>query len=265
MKDKFIEKQDDLRNRLNSKFKSIASSHGHSSGKRYSYQELKDFGSAEQAKWVANLQSEHQQEMIKKTVQESDVVLEGKYFHNFVAKQTWQHSLLEQVTDFANQSLDGDKNLLISGDYGCGKTHLCCAALNFLREGLVRDIRFTVLGKQWESIMDSLWSKDEKVRRKVRRMIENVDVLFIDEVGANEIAPMHQQLKELGRILRVRGNKNKATLLATNHKLESVPQILGEFVMGGLQEHGLRMVGINADFNANYNQRKPIKQVVIQG
>lgn len=231
--------------------------------KSYSYEELREHIFIEQNKDVEAARVKGEQNYIQKIAQESDVLIEGKTFHNFFAREPWQHNLLLQMTDFVSNVNETNKNIILSGDYGCGKTHLCCSALNLFSEGVIDGIKRSILAKQWESIMDELWSKDESRRRKLRRIIENADVLFIDEVGANEVAPMHQQLKELGRLIRVRGNKRKITLLATNHSIESLPQILGEFVMGGLQEHGLVLVGVESDFNANYNQRKDITKVTI--
>ena len=245
------------------KLQSIAAKQGNNLGKVWSYEELSKHSSNEQRKWVDDIQSTHMQDQINIMAQESDVQVKGKYFHNFVVKHEWQNKLLEQVTQFAQQTNEGDKNIVFAGDYGCGKSHLGSSILNFLAEGHCENVHHTVLGKQWESIVDSLWSKDEKFRRKIRKLIERVDVLFIDEIGANETAPMHQQLKELGRLIRVRGNLGKVTIMATNFSVESVPTVLGDFTMGGLQEHGLQLIGISADFNSNYNQRQAISKVVI--
>lgn len=245
------------------KLQNIAAKQGNTIKNAYSYEELLEHSSKEQNKWVTERQSDHMQKLINNTAQESDVQVQGKTFHNFLVEHAWQNSLLQQVTSFAMQTTDGDKNIVLAGEYGSGKSHLLASVLNFLSEGHCDGVRHTVLGKQWESIVDSLWSKDEKFRRKIRKLIERVDVLFIDEVGANEVAPMHQQLKELGRLIRIRGNQGKVTLMATNFDVESVPTILGEFTMGGLQEHGLQLIGINAEFNSTFNQRKPISKVII--
>jgi DNA replication protein DnaC len=56
-----------------------------------------------------------------------------------------------------------------------------------------------------------------------------VDLLIIDEIGANKTRMVESQSSFLGHLLRRRRNLSKSVILITNHNPASLHQAVGDF------------------------------------
>jgi DNA replication protein DnaC len=221
-----------------------------------SFEQWQEWHKAEGEKSAAAMLAENRQNYLNSLMRDSDVKLEGKTFATFKATEDWQHSLVGACGNFAdNVFTGGDKSLILCGEYGTGKTHLGAAIMAHIAS---ERSTVTFLAKQWSNVIRKIFSgsnHDFSVDGFIRKL-SSVDVLLIDEVGANENKLTDGQLSTMGEIIRNRGNKGKITILTTNYDLDEVQDRLGYFVVNGLRESGLTVLQIEK--GKNRNQRKPV-------
>jgi len=190
-------------------------------------------------------------------MRESDVALNQHTFANFNAEHEWQHSLIEQAGEYVNGLIkgDGDLNLVICGEYGSGKTHLACAIVNHF----ANETGGVGLAKQFNALIRILWNRkeDPKLAESTRYHALNVEILFIDEVGAAERELYDSQISELGEIIRTRVNNNKPTIITSNWAAKEFSQQIDSFAFGGLRQGGLTVFEIPK--HQGRDQRKKVK------
>ena len=132
------------------------------------------------------------------------------------------------ISGFEHWEQNGGSCILIYGDYGNGKSTLADA----ITHELIAQRQKSVIFQQWASIIDRLFFaviEDQDERNRYRRALEEVDLLIIDEIGANKTRMVESQSSFLGHLLRRRRNLSKSVILITNHNPASLHQAVGDF------------------------------------
>jgi DNA replication protein DnaC len=167
--------------------------------------------------------------------------LTGKSFANFLpegqtANEQYRASIrraFQACQEFAEQP-EG-RWLLLSGPYGCGKTHLAAAVANeLLRQHKqvvfvnVADLLDYLRAAFSPSVPESYADRFDEIK--------NVPVLILDDLGAESPTPW--ALEKLYQIVNHRYNARLATLVTTNRNLERLePRIASRLQDMDLVQH----------------------------
>ena len=200
----------------------------------YNYEQLRTEYEKKANADVKKLQQENQLQRVKKLIEQADLNPDWNFnkmdpddlvFSEASAIQT-AHSFINRFDDLERDY--GGGCILIYGEYGCGKSTLAGAIAHELIEKNQRSVIF----QQWASIIDRLFFaviEDQDERNRYRRALEEVDLLIIDEIGANKTRMVESQSGFLGHLLRRRRNLSKSVILITNHSPASLHQAVGDF------------------------------------
>jgi len=207
---------------------------------------------AEQLKSEEQVFNKNRQDSLDYLMRESDVNTKNARIDSFIVSDSSSMALMERFKAFTLciQQNTQPLNLVLSGAYGAGKTFTACCVLSAARE-----MGKTVLAKKWSSVIDLLWYQDNQKsqRNNFKRLITGVDVLLIDEVGAAEHKLTDAQQSELGKLLRVRANKSKYTIITTNLISDELKAAISTYAAEGLKDGGVNYLLI--PMNQKYNKR----------
>jgi DNA replication protein len=244
--DPFADKQDDMpvapRNNDKQTKQQVAAllqrlqriRHSHLPVPEYNYQQLRAEYEKQANADVQKLQQETRVQRIQKLIAQADLNPEWRFdkidlddtiFAEAQAIQT-AHSFIHSINSNSKES--GGSCILIYGEYGCGKSTLAGS----IAHELIEQYQKSVIFQQWSSIIDRLFFsviEDQEERNRYRRALEEVDLLIIDEIGANKTRMVESQSSFLGHLLRRRHNLSKNVILITNHTPASLHQAVGDF------------------------------------
>lgn len=179
---------------------------------------------------------------------------QSKTFEAFRAKEGWQAKLKTRIRQYAD---DPDRDwLLVTGQSGCGKTHLCTAAFAQL-------VRFGFPGQYvcWLDLMqklDALYYNSEKFDIAVRPLM-TCRLLYLDDLfktrGGAEVG--NRAFDNALRILDARyKSPNLLTILSTEWTLDQIVR-MDEALGGRIRERcGSYIVQIEKKDGRNYRLRK---------
>ncbi|MCM1330205.1 MAG: ATP-binding protein [Ruminococcus sp.] len=144
--------------------------------------------------------------------------LENKSFDNFYAKNDWQKGILDKAKKFAADT--GAKWLFIGGQSGCGKTHLCTAAL---REKILTQNRSVRVMKWVESARLLKAAVNGAEYDSVLNRFKGAEILYIDDLfkGGGK-AVSSGDLRLAFELLDYRYLKNLATVISSECSLEKI-------------------------------------------
>lgn len=99
------------------------------------------------------------------------------------------------------------QNLLLMGEPGRGKTHLSCAmAKEYIKQG--KTVHFTTM----LNLVNDVLNKEINIRK----IVETVDLLVIDEMGYEYHTDTKWALKQIKELFRIRYNKHLPIIATTN-------------------------------------------------
>lgn len=173
--------------------------------------------------------------------------LENKTFENFVAKSDWQRGLLHTVKEFAADT--NGKWLFIGGQSGCGKTHLCTAALReiiFTQNKSVRILKWVEGSRSLKaSVNDSGYTNEANAYK-------GAEVLYIDDMfkgGGNAIS--NADLRLAFELLDYRYLKGLTTVISSEFSFDNILRA-DEAVAGRIRERaGQYLLHVKKDINKN--------------
>ena len=113
--------------------------------------------------------------------------------------------------------------LLLSGGYGCGKTHLAASIANHRIEN-DRSAFFVVVPDLLDHLRATFGPNSETSYDDLFEEIRNTSVLVLDDLGVQVVTPWAQE--KLFQILNHRYNSQLPTVLTTNQRLEDLDQRL---------------------------------------
>ena len=163
-------------------------------------------------------------------------------FGSYDAKTTAQSKAKDLCFRFLNACLYKPTRWLplsLLGSRGTGKTHLMCAVAS----GMIADGRSVIYQTTWE-IVDAIFSsfdRDSKTSKAdVIHTLGNVDLLILDEVGAQTDKP--QVVEVLNAVIDKRYREDKPILLGGNVDEDGLSRHLGDRSLSRLHEGGAFLV-----------------------
>jgi DNA replication protein DnaC len=122
------------------------------------------------------------------------------------------------------------------GKVGTGKSHLACAAANYLM-ARGHTVYFTSTARLFTKIRGT-WSRNsELTEEQMLRQFESIDLMILDEIGLQRGTDDEQ--RTLHELLEARRLNCKPTILLTNLDVPSLKAYLGERFMDRLSESGV--------------------------
>lgn len=180
--------------------------------------------------------------------------LEHCTFDRYEAIQPWQKSMKQVAYQYAQHP---NGWLLMAGQSGCGKTHLCTAVVGeLLRQGM------EVVYMPWKEDTAKLKAAamDAEGRDRLMDRLMNAQVLYIDDLlwynrADSHSRPSDADVKLAFELLTHRENGKKLTIIST----ELMPHELGrinEAVAGRILHNAVgNICTVNADQRRNYRLR----------
>lgn len=173
--------------------------------------------------------------------------LENKTFENFIAKSDWQRGLLRTVKEFAADT--SGKWLFIGGQSGCGKTHLCTAALREIiltQNKAVRVLKWVEGSRSLKaSVNDSGYASEADAYK-------GAEVLYIDDLfkgGGNAIS--NADLRLAFELLDYRYLKGLQTVVSSEFSFDNILHA-DEAIAGRIREKaGQYLLHVKKDSNKN--------------
>lgn len=151
-----------------------------------------------------------------------------KTFKNFRAESDWQQAMKDTAIAYGKAFFDAKAQggkipwFFISGQPGCGKTHLCTALCGAL---LNRGIPVSYMQWVTESRRLRGFANDPDSFDELLAPYTDVEVLYIDDLfkqrGHKELIVSDAEGKVLFEILNTRYIQNKATVISTEWFLET--------------------------------------------
>ena len=127
---------------------------------------------------------------------------------------------IKWLNNFINNG--GNKGLYLSGSFGSGKTYLVVATLNELAK---KDVKSAIVF--WPEFLRNLKSSFNDDYEDKIEYIKNVDLLLIDDLGAEVITPWARD-EILCPILQHRMDNNLPIFITSNLNLENLEQHLSQ-------------------------------------
>lgn len=173
--------------------------------------------------------------------------LEDKTFENFVVKSDWQGGLLRTVKEFAADT--SGKWLFIGGQSGCGKTHLCTAAL---REIILTQNKAVRVLKWVEGSRSLKASVNDSGYTNEANAYKGAEVLYIDDMfkgGGNAIS--NADLRLAFELLDYRYLKGLTTVVSSEFSFDNILRA-DEAIAGRIREKtGKYLLHVKKDSGKN--------------
>ncbi|NCB56036.1 MAG: AAA family ATPase [Gammaproteobacteria bacterium] len=197
----------------------------------YDYQQLRSEYEKQANADIQKLQQDTRLQRVQKLIAQADLNPDWLFERMDHSDPILEHAIQTAhsfISGFEHWEQHGGSCILIYGDYGSGKSTLAGA----IAHELIAQRQKSVIFQQWASIIDRLFFaviEDQEERNRYRRALEEVDLLIIDEIGANKTRMVESQSSFLGHLLRRRRNLSKSVILITNHNPASLHQAVGDF------------------------------------
>lgn len=174
-------------------------------------------------------------------------------FARFRVENEWQENLLSMAKAFL-----ADKNrqwMFVSGQSGCGKTHICTAtAVRLLKAGAkTRYVQWTTTARQLQAMIfdDNAYAREIEPLKTVR-------VVYIDDLfkTPGNAPPSEKDFRLAFEILNARYNDPKLiTIISTEHNLRALAA-MDTALAGRIAERcGKYCIQIAAKPGRNYRER----------
>jgi DNA replication protein DnaC len=169
-------------------------------------------------------------------------LLRDRSFMNYEATTDAQLVALSRFTRFADdfsRHLKTGTVLVGMGKFGTGKTHLACAAANYLMSR-GHTAYFTSTSRLFTKVRGT-WAKSSEIsEEQMLKQLEEIDLMILDEVGLQR--GTDDETRTLHELLESRRLNCKPTILLTNLDVKNLKEYLGERFMDRLSESGVSVV-----------------------
>lgn len=163
-------------------------------------------------------------------------------FRNYIVENNGQQNAKQQCTSFTKDFNEGmNRNLIMVGRTGTGKTHLACAvARNVLQS---RKYARYITSEDMGNEIANAWKKaDDNESNAIHRFTE-YDLLILDEYGLHD--RYENRLQLVHKVLYARYDQAKPTMLISNMTIEELQKDLGDRLWSRFQHDGLVTVECN--------------------
>ena len=134
---------------------------------------------------------------------------------------------LETLGDKARKPFNYDRNLILTGSTGAGKTYYACA-LGLEAIKLKKTVRY-VLCSEIDAKIKETWSDKNKSEARIIESLSNCDLLILDEVGRGVFTDYHF------RILDGRYNRGLFTIFIGNLSVDELKAFLGDAIISRIR------------------------------
>ena len=182
-------------------------------------------------------------------------------FKSFETTDEWQMKLKNIVLDYNSAIKNGAKHwLCISGQSGCGKSHLCTATFKkFLLSNI--DCEYLLWNDEFPKILalEKSTAEDNQIKyaQKIKRL-QSVEVLYIDDfLKLTDNKYTNDSLSLAYKILNNRYINNKITILSSEFSKTQIEQ-LDVAIWGRINEMtscGKYWISIKNDPSRNYRAK----------
>lgn len=172
----------------------------------------------------------------------------------FEAKEEWQHEILESAKRFLEAVKRGDNYwFFLSGNTGCGKTHICSAiAIQLLRE--YKEVRYMLWRDESRKIKAAATERSNPIE-----IYKNAEVLYIDDlfkIGRNARGelpyPSGADITLAYELLNYRIVKGLTTIISTEYSLADIFE-MDAATAGRIKEAaGPFCINVGNDMKKNY-------------
>lgn len=177
-------------------------------------------------------------------------VLRSKTFDSFQAQHRWQKRLLQVCRDYARQPQGW---LLLCGQSGCGKTHLCAAVCHsFLMAG--RQVRY-LSWREFTVRIKGLAGEYDRQQRELE-VCKNAQVLYIDDLFKCGGNPTAADISLAFELVNHRYQKQLLTVISTEltpGQLSQLDEATGSRL---IEMAGDNLLNVLQDQEKNYRLRR---------
>lgn len=145
-------------------------------------------------------------------------------FENFQPQNKGQAKAMQRLQEYAEHfDPTGGNNILLTGDYGTGKSHLTVAAIfNILERG--HSAIFVDLPQLFTKIKASFKKDSEVSEEEILEALKKVDILVLDDLGAESMTDWRKET--LLQLINARAGK--CTLYTSNLTSEEIFEHIGQ-------------------------------------
>lgn len=163
-------------------------------------------------------------------------------FSNYTIENNGQLEAKQNCAKFTKDFLAGmNRNLIMIGRPGTGKTHLACAvARNLLDQR--KYVRY-ITSEDMANEIANAWKKADDSEANAIYRFTDTDLLILDEYGLHDQHESRLQL--VHKVLYARYDENKPTMLISNFGLDGLKENLGDRLWSRFQHDGLTVVECN--------------------
>lgn len=175
-------------------------------------------------------------------------------FDSYSDEASWQQTMKQIAQDYARQPTGW---LLMAGQSGCGKTHLCTAVC---RELLLRGMEVVYMPWREDTAQLKAMSLDNEDRAKLMRRLKNAPVLYIDDLlwhnrSDSNASPTNADVNLAFELLNHRACSGLRTIISTELSPQELMRI-NEAVAGRILDNaGKHICTINPDQRKNHRLR----------
>jgi DNA replication protein DnaC len=175
---------------------------------------------------VCQIDNLHLQRAAQLREESNTETLTGKTFENFLPEgvsadpeaRATVHAAFERCRVFAEKP---EKWLLLTGTYGCGKTHLAAAIANHcLAHG--QPVLFLNTPDLLDYLRETFAPSADATYTERFEEIRTVPILILDDLGTE--SPTHWATEKLYQLLNYRYNARLPTVITTNKDLKDIDQ-----------------------------------------
>jgi DNA replication protein DnaC len=147
-------------------------------------------------------------------------------FDDFIPEPSWLSNQAQQVLRHAYESCrqfarQPEGWLLLTGTFGCGKTHLAAAIAN-QRVDQGQPAIFVVIPDLLDHLRSSFGPNSELSYDKLFEQVRDINLLVLDDLGTQSSTPWAQE--KLFQLLNHRYNAQLPTVITSNQRLEDMDQ-----------------------------------------
>ena len=163
-------------------------------------------------------------------------------FKNYQVKNNGQKIALAHCSKYAKDISNGEnRNLIMVGRTGTGKTHLSCAvAKNVLNK---RKYARYITSEDMANEIANAWKKADDSEAAAIYRFTDTDLLILDEYGLHDRHENRLQL--VHKVLYARYDAKKPTMLISNLTVQQLKEDLGDRLWSRFQHDGLTVVECN--------------------